>query len=55
MAEKKLDLPVITIDTTGMDYYDKGIEHAYEALFPAFADKSLKPEADTVASSVPSP
>ena len=55
MAEKKLDLPVITIDTTGMDYYDKGIEHAYEALFPAFAEKSLKPEADTVASSVPSP
>lgn len=48
MAEKKINLPVITIDTTGMDYYDKGIEHAYEALFPAFADKSLKPEADTV-------
>ena len=48
MAEKKLDMPVITIDTTGMDYYDKGIERAYGALFPAFADKNLKPEADTV-------
>ena len=30
MAEKRLSLPVVTVDTTGMDYYDKGIEKAYE-------------------------
>ena len=48
MAEKRLSLPVVTVDTTGMDYYDKGIEKAYEALFPALIDPSQQTEADTV-------
>lgn len=48
MAEKRLSLPVVTVDTTGMDYYDKGIEKAYEALFPALIDPSQQAEADTV-------
>lgn len=48
MAEKKLDIPVIAVETTGMKYYDTGIEKAYAALFPAFADTAQTPEADTV-------
>ena len=48
MAEKKLSIPVVTVDTTGMDYYDKGIEKAYDALFPVLADPSQQAEADTV-------
>jgi len=38
MAEKKLDIPVITIDTDGMELYDRGASKAYLALFETFAD-----------------
>lgn len=31
-----------------MDYYDKGIEKAYDALFPVLTDLSQQAEADTV-------
>ena len=36
MAEKKLDIPILPIDTTGMELYDKGIEKAYLALLRQF-------------------
>ena len=48
LAEKKLALPVVAIDTTGMEWYDVGIEKAYDALFRAFADTSVSPEEGTV-------
>lgn len=47
MAEKKLDIPVVSIDTTGMALYDKGIEKAYMALLQAFAEPSVKAEKGT--------
>lgn len=37
MAEKKLAMPILSVDTTGMQPYDIGIEKAYTALFTAFA------------------
>lgn len=37
MTEKKTGLPVITVDTDGMELYDVGQEKAYLALFKAFA------------------
>ena len=37
MAERKLDIPVITIDTTGMELYDIGAEKAYLEIFRRFA------------------
>ena len=37
MTEKKTDLPVITVDTTGMELYDAGAEKAYLALMERFA------------------
>ncbi len=36
MAEKKTGLPVIGVDTDGMEYYDRGLEKAYLALVKAF-------------------
>lgn len=38
MAEKKIDLPVLTVDTTGMELYDAGAEKAWMELFKTFAD-----------------
>lgn len=40
LAEKKLGLPVVTIDTNGMARYDKGVEKTYLALFKRFADRT---------------
>lgn len=37
MSEKKTALPVITVDTTGMELYDRGAEKAYLELFDRFA------------------
>ena len=37
MTEKKVDLPVLTVDTTGMELYDVGAEKAYLALIRRFA------------------
>ena len=37
MTEKKVDLPVLTVDTTGMELYDVGAEKAYLALVHRFA------------------
>lgn len=37
MTEKKTSLPVMTVDTNGMELYDVGQEKAYLALFKTFA------------------
>ena len=37
MAEKKVDLPILTVDTDGMELYDKGEEKAWKELFLVFA------------------
>ena len=37
MAEKQLDYPVLTVDTTGMELYDIGAEKAYLELMRRFA------------------
>lgn len=44
MAEKRLGIPVLTIDTNGMELYDAGASKAYEELFKAFADDAPKLE-----------
>ena len=36
MAEKKTGLPVIGVDTDGMEYYDRGLEKTYLALVKTF-------------------
>lgn len=41
MAEKKTGLPVITVDTDGMELYDVGAEKAYLALMQRFAEEAL--------------
>lgn len=48
MAEKKLQIPVITIETTGMDLYDAGAEKAYLKIFKTFAKDGLKVERENV-------
>lgn len=48
MAEKKLDMPILAIDTTGMEWYDKGIEKTYLALLRQFVQPNDTPETDTV-------
>ncbi len=37
MTEKKTDLPILTVDTDGMELYDKGAEKAWKELFVTFA------------------
>ena len=37
MTEKKINLPVLTVDTDGMELYDKGEERAFLELFKTFA------------------
>lgn len=49
MAERKIKLPVMTVDTTGMALYDVGAEKAYEALFRTFAEKNVEKQPGTVA------
>ena len=48
MTEKKTGLPVITVDTDGMELYDVGQEKAYLALFKAFAVEKLPVEAGRI-------
>ena len=45
MCEKRLNMPVITIDTDGMELYDVGEEKAWLELFGTFAEKG-KPNLD---------
>lgn len=42
MTEKKTDLPILTVDTTGMELYDVGAEKAYLALMRRFVRESQK-------------
>lgn len=41
MTEKKLPLPVLAIDTNGMELFDTGEEKAFLALFKTFAKEKL--------------
>ena len=45
MCEKRLNMPVITIDTDGMELYDVGEEKSWLELFRTFAEKG-KPNRD---------
>ena len=42
MLQKKSDLPVLTVNTDGMELYDKGEEKAYLALFQKFAQETYE-------------
>lgn len=44
MAQRRVPLPILTVDTTGMALYDAGEERAYDALFRAFATEALPAE-----------
>jgi nitrogenase molybdenum-cofactor synthesis protein NifE len=44
MLEKKTSLPVITVNSTGMSYYDRGAEAAYLALVKQFSTKAFPVE-----------
>lgn len=48
MAEKKLGIPVLTIDTTGMDLYDVGAEKAYLKMFKTFAREGLTVDKESI-------
>ena len=48
MTEKRTDVPVLTIESTGVNYYDKGASKAYEMLFDTFAVEKLPVKKDTV-------
>ena len=39
MTEKKINLPILTVDTDGMELYDKGEEKAFLELFKTFAEE----------------
>ena len=42
MLKKKTSLPVLTVNSDGMELYDKGEEKAYLALFQKFADEEIE-------------
>lgn len=44
MCEKRTELPVLTVDTDGMELYDVGERKAYVELFKAFAREKLPAE-----------
>lgn len=44
MAEKRMQLPVLTVDTTGMELYDAGAQKAYLELFRCFAKEAAPVE-----------
>lgn len=48
MAENKLHIPVLTIETTGMELYDVGAEEAYLKMFKTFAKDGLAIEKETI-------
>lgn len=41
MCEKKTNLPILTVDTNGMELYDVGEEKAWLTLFKTFAGKGV--------------
>ena len=48
MLAKKTDLPVLTVNTDGMELYDKGEEKAYLALFQKFVGENVSAESDNM-------
>ena len=52
MASRKTGLPVIGVNTDGMEYYDRGIEKTYLALLDAFS-KGVSPQGVDQADKVP--
>jgi nitrogenase molybdenum-cofactor synthesis protein NifE len=48
MLEKKTSLPVITVNSTGMSYYDRGAEAAYLALVKQFSTKAFPVESGRI-------
>ena len=44
MSEKKINLPILTVDTDGMELYDKGEEKAFLELFKTFATEKYPVE-----------
>lgn len=48
MAEKKIDLPIMTVDTTGMELYDVGEEKTWLELFSTFAREKMPVEEKSV-------
>lgn len=47
MTEKRTGVPVLTVESTGVNGYDKGASKALEMLFDAFAVEKFAVEADT--------
>ena len=48
MCEKQTDLPVLAVNTNGMELYDAGERKAYLELFKAFAREKLPVEAGKI-------
>ncbi len=48
LAERRLGLPVVTVDTDGTKCYDEGIDKAYMSLFKTFSPKDPAPPDGTV-------
>ena len=48
MLAKKTDLPVLTVNTDGMELYDRGEEKAYLALFQKFAKEGVDAGSDNI-------
>ena len=48
MCEKKTDLPVLAVNTDGMDLYDRGLRYAYPEPFKGFAREKLPVETGRV-------
>ena len=48
MSEKKIKLPILTVDTDGMELYDKGEEKAFLELFKICAIEKYQPEEDRI-------
>lgn len=52
MCEKETGLPVLSLNTTGMEYYDEGEEKAYQALFQTFTNRGRNDPENTLDSVV---
>ena len=48
MSEKKIKLHILTVDTDGMELYDKGEEKAFLELFKIFAIEKYQAEEDRI-------
>ena len=48
MTEKRTGVPVLTVESTGVNGYDKGVSKALEMLFDTFAVEKFAVESDTI-------